>query len=104
MLDINVNGVSYSLEEIPGEKLSDLLRLRFRLTGTKVGCGEGRCGICTVLMDGKPVRSCITRASKAHGKSILPPSQFQTLHDNKVRMQTNSTLHHNSVEPQGKGR
>lgn len=71
MLEINVNGVSYSLDEIPGEKLSDLLRLRLKLTGTKVGCGEGRCGICTILMDGKPVRSCITRASKAQGKSIL---------------------------------
>jgi xanthine dehydrogenase molybdenum-binding subunit len=71
MLEINVNGVSYSLDEVPDEKLSDLLRLRLGLTGTKVGCGEGRCGICTVLMDGKPVRSCITRASKAHGKSIL---------------------------------
>lgn len=71
MLEINVNGVSYSLDEIPGEKLSDLLRLRLKLTGTKVGCGEGRCGICMVLMDGKPVRSCITRASKAQGKSII---------------------------------
>ncbi len=71
MLEINVNGVSYSLDEVPGEKLSDLLRLRLKLTGTKVGCGEGRCGICTVLVDGKPVRSCITRASKAQGKSIL---------------------------------
>lgn len=71
MLEINVNGVSYSLEEVPGEKLSDLLRLRLGLKGTKVGCGEGRCGSCTVLMDDKPVRSCITRASKAHGKSIL---------------------------------
>ena len=71
MLEINVNGVSYSLDEVPGEKLSDLLRLRLNLTGTKVGCGEGRCGICMVLMDGKPVRSCITRANKAQGKSIL---------------------------------
>lgn len=71
MLEINVNGVSYLLDEVPDEKLSDLLRLRLKLTGTKVGCGEGRCGICTVLMDGKPVRSCTTRASKAQGKSIL---------------------------------
>jgi CO/xanthine dehydrogenase Mo-binding subunit/aerobic-type carbon monoxide dehydrogenase small subunit (CoxS/CutS family) len=71
MLEVNVNGVSYSLDEVPGEKLSDLLRLRLKLTGTKIGCGEGRCGICTVLLDGKPVRSCITRASKAQGKSIL---------------------------------
>lgn len=71
MLEINVNGVFYSLEEVANEKLSDLLRLRLGLTGTKIGCGEGRCGICMVLMDGKPVRSCITRSSKAQGKSIL---------------------------------
>ena len=71
MLEINVNGVSYSLDEVPGEKLSDLLRQRLGLTGTKVGCGEGLCGSCMVLMDDKPVRSCITRASKANGKSIL---------------------------------
>ena len=79
MLEINVNGVSYSLEEISGEKLSDLLRLRLKLTGTKVGCGEGRCGICTVLMDGKPVRSCITRAVKAQGKSILTVEGLRAL-------------------------
>ncbi|MGB4322361.1 MAG: molybdopterin cofactor-binding domain-containing protein [Anaerolineaceae bacterium] len=71
MLEISVNGVSYTLDEVPDEKLSELLRNRLGLTGTKVGCGEGRCGICTVLLDGKPVRSCITRASKAHGKAIL---------------------------------
>ena len=63
MLEISVNGVSYTLDEVPDEKLSELLRNRLGLTGTKVGCGEGRCGICTVLLDGKPVRSCITRAS-----------------------------------------
>ncbi len=71
MLEITVNGILYSLEELPGEKLSDLLRERLRLTGTKIGCGEGRCSICTVLVDGVPTRSCITRASKVNGKSIL---------------------------------
>ncbi len=71
MLEFNVNGSPYSLEEIPGEKLSDLLRERLRLTGTKIGCGEGRCGICIVLVDGIPTRSCITRAHKIHGKTIL---------------------------------
>jgi len=71
MLEFNLNGVPRSLEEIPGEKLSDLLRERLRLTGTKVGCGEGRCGICVVLVDGVPTRSCITRANKIQGKSVL---------------------------------
>lgn len=71
MLEITVNGIPYSLEEIPGEKLSDLLRERLHLTGTKIGCGEGHCNICTVLVDGVPTRSCITRASRVNGKSIL---------------------------------
>ena len=71
MLEITVNGTPYTLEEIPGEKLSDLLRERLRLTGTKIGCGEGRCNICTVLVDGVPTRSCLTRAAKVNGKSIL---------------------------------
>ena len=79
MLEINVNGINYSIEEVQNEKLSDLLRLRLGLTGTKVGCGEGRCGICMVLLDGKPVRSCITRASKAHQKSVLTVEGLRAL-------------------------
>ena len=71
MLEFSVNGIPYSLDEIPDEKLSDLLRERLRLTGTKIGCGEGRCGICVVLVDGIPTRSCLTRAEKIRGKSIL---------------------------------
>ena len=71
MLEFSVNGIPYSLDEIPDEKLSDLLRERLRLTGTKIGCGEGRCGICVVLVDGVPTRSCLTRAEKIRGKSIL---------------------------------
>ena len=71
MLEIIVNGNPYSLQEVPGEKLSDLLRERLRLTGTKIGCGEGRCNICTVLVDGIPTRSCLTRSAKINGKSIL---------------------------------
>ena len=71
MLEFTVNGTHYSLDEIPGEKLSDLLRNRLHLTGTKIGCGEGNCNICIVLVDGIPIRSCITQANKVHGKSIL---------------------------------
>jgi len=71
MLEITVNGIPYTLEELPGEKLSDLLRERLHLTGTKVGCGEGRCSICTVLVDGVPTRSCITRFTVG-GLSLTP--------------------------------
>ncbi|HSL44043.1 MAG TPA: molybdopterin cofactor-binding domain-containing protein [Anaerolineales bacterium] len=73
MSDINlsVNGKEYSLESKPGETLSSLLRLRLRLTGTKIGCEEAECGACTVLVDGEPVVSCIYPAERADGKTIV---------------------------------
>lgn len=71
IIHLTVNGVSRPVEVAPGEKLVNLLRKRLRLTGTKVGCGEGRCGTCTVLMEGKPIKSCLFPAEKADGKSIL---------------------------------
>lgn len=79
MLEFFVNGSPYSLEEIPGEKLSDLLRGRLRLTGTKIGCGEGVCNICLVLVDGVPTRSCLTKATKVNGKSILTVEGLRAL-------------------------
>jgi selenium-dependent xanthine dehydrogenase len=52
-------------------KLLDFLRDDLRLTGTKNGCGSGACGACTVLVDGKPVRSCVTLLSKIEGKEVV---------------------------------
>ncbi|MBI4928019.1 MAG: molybdopterin-dependent oxidoreductase, partial [Anaerolineae bacterium] len=71
MLQINVNGVDYALPAQPGEMLSDMLRYRLGLTGTKIGCNESECGACTVLMDGKAVLSCSVPAARAHGRSIV---------------------------------
>ena len=68
---LRVNGSPYSLPEVPNETLASLLRKRLRLTGTKIGCGEGRCGICTVLVEDQPVKSCLYPVKKAAGKSIL---------------------------------
>ncbi len=87
MLEITVNGIPYTLEELPGEKLSDLLRERLRLTGTKIGCGEGRCNICTVLVDGVPTRSCLTRSAKVNGKSILTIEGLRALRPQHQRDQ-----------------
>ncbi|MBE0682696.1 MAG: molybdopterin-dependent oxidoreductase [Anaerolineales bacterium] len=70
-ISLIVNEQSYTLESIPGETLSTLLRERLRLTGTKIGCEEAECGACTVLVDGEPVVSCIYPAERADGKSIL---------------------------------
>jgi len=73
MLNMNllVNGKQHSIEAVPSETLSTLLRERLRLTGTKIGCGEAECGACTVLVDGEPVVSCIYPADRANGKTIV---------------------------------
>jgi len=65
-----VNGSQHQVDAPPDEPLLYVLRNRLELTGTKYGCGEGQCGACTVLLDGNPVRSCITPASTAAGKKI----------------------------------
>jgi aerobic-type carbon monoxide dehydrogenase small subunit (CoxS/CutS family) len=71
MLTLLVNGTERKVEAQAGEPLLWVLRDRLGLTGTKYGCGEGQCGACTVLLDGRPVRSCRTPAESATGKKIL---------------------------------
>jgi xanthine dehydrogenase molybdenum-binding subunit len=68
---LTVNGQQHTLEAKPNETLSDLLRYRLRLTGTKIGCDEAECGACTVLVDGESVVSCMYPAERADGKTIL---------------------------------
>ncbi len=67
---LQVNGDWHALEVGEKESLLDVLRERLRLTGTKNGCGEGHCGACTVIVDGKARRACITRAARLDGSSI----------------------------------
>jgi len=70
-ISLTVNDIQHTLEPVPGETLSTLLRQRLRLTGTKIGCEEAECGACTVLVDGEPVVSCIYPAERADGKTIV---------------------------------
>ncbi len=70
MFELRVNGVVRQVESDPEKMLLDVLREDLNLTGAKYGCGEGQCGACTVLIDGKAVRSCITPASAAAGKQV----------------------------------
>jgi xanthine dehydrogenase molybdenum-binding subunit len=70
-MELIVNGNPVSLEPLPGEMLSDLLRQRLGLTGTKIGCNESECGACTVLVDGEPVLACTYPSAKAAGRDIL---------------------------------
>ena len=68
---IKVNGKWREAEAAPDRLLIDLLREEFGLTGTKKGCGEGECGACTVILNGRPVLACLIPAAKAEGADIL---------------------------------
>jgi len=65
-----VNGKKLAVDVDATVSLLTVLRNNLDLTGSKYGCGEGQCGACTVLIDGAPVRSCITQAGRAAGKQI----------------------------------
>ena len=66
-----VNGATVEVEAAGMRRLLDVLREDLGLTGTKEGCGEGECGACSVLVDGKVVDACLVPASQAHGASVL---------------------------------
>ena len=70
MIKLKVNGELYEVAVQPWRTLLEVLRETIGLTGTKKGCDEGDCGACTVLMDGKPVPSCLILAIEAQGKDI----------------------------------
>jgi carbon-monoxide dehydrogenase small subunit len=68
---LKVNGISYKVEIEPWRTLVEVLRETLGLTGTKKSCNEGECGACTVMMDGRPVASCLVLAVDAQGKEIV---------------------------------
>jgi len=69
-IELTINDEPYQFQVEPQTTLLELLREELRLTGTKEGCGMGDCGVCTVLMDGKPVNSCLMLATDAEGRRI----------------------------------
>ncbi|MUG69769.1 MULTISPECIES: (2Fe-2S)-binding protein [Paenibacillus] len=69
-IDVTVNGVKYEREVNVRTLLSDFIRQELGLTGTHVGCEQGVCGACTILLDGEAVRSCLTLAVQANGRSV----------------------------------
>jgi aerobic-type carbon monoxide dehydrogenase small subunit (CoxS/CutS family) len=66
-----VNGQARSVDSEPDRPLLEVLREDLGLTGTKYGCGEGQCRTCTVLLDGRPIVSCVTPVKAAHGRKIV---------------------------------
>ena len=69
-LELQINGIKHRIDAEPDTSLLTVLRDDLDLTGAKYGCGEGQCGACTVLIDGRPVRSCVTEVGNAVGKQV----------------------------------
>lgn len=69
-IDLTVNGKTYQASIDPWLTVADFLRDTLRLKATKIGCAEGVCGSCTVLLDGQAVRSCVTLAGQASNASV----------------------------------
>ena len=76
---IKINGTDYTKEVEPRLLLSDFIRYHAGLTGTHVGCEHGVCGSCTILLDGSPVRSCLTFAVQAEGHEVLTVESLGTM-------------------------
>jgi isoquinoline 1-oxidoreductase alpha subunit len=70
MITLNVNQKSYEINADPDMPLLWVIRDVIGLTGTKYGCGVAQCGACTVHLNGKPIRSCVTEVSRATGQAI----------------------------------
>ena len=69
-INLLINGQTLRVDAEPNDTLLSVLREQLDLTGSKYGCGEGQCGACTVLIDGKAHRSCITPVSSVANKSV----------------------------------
>jgi aerobic-type carbon monoxide dehydrogenase small subunit (CoxS/CutS family) len=70
VVELEVNGAAYEADPPVGRTLAETLRDDLGLTGTKIACGEGHCGACTVLLDGVPVLSCITLVHTVGGRAV----------------------------------
>jgi carbon-monoxide dehydrogenase small subunit len=80
-ITLHINGDSYMLAVEPSRMLAEVLREDLNLIGTKIGCGTGDCGACTVLINGKSVTSCMTLAIESDGKEITTIEGLSTQGD-----------------------
>jgi carbon-monoxide dehydrogenase small subunit len=80
-LTMKLNGEEVTVQVKPSALLVEVLRDQLELTGTKVACGEGECGACTVLLDGVPVNSCLVPALKAQGREVMTVEGLAPLGD-----------------------
>ena len=85
MVNLFINGKQQEVDVAAGTPLLWVLRDHVGLTGTKYGCGIAACGACTVLVDGQPVRSCITSAASVSGKRITTIEGLSAEHRHPVQ-------------------
>jgi carbon-monoxide dehydrogenase small subunit len=71
LIELNINGEAYELAVEPNATLAQVIRDQVGLTGTKEACGTGECGTCTVLIDGRPILSCLTLAVDCRNKAVI---------------------------------
>ncbi|NTU60008.1 MAG: (2Fe-2S)-binding protein [Deltaproteobacteria bacterium] len=83
-IELKVNGAEWALLVEPRATLLEVLREELGLTGAKEGCGLGACGTCTVLIDGRPARSCLTLASEVQGQEIVTIEGLADLWPNRA--------------------
>lgn len=95
-IDIHVNGERYQEEVAPQTTLLEFLRQTLHLTGTKEGCGLGDCGTCIVLLDGKPVNSCLVLAVDAGGRKVTTIEGLAE--DGKLHPVQQSFIDHGAVQ------
>ena len=87
VISLTVNGSSYSADIDPETPLLFVLQDDLKLNGPKFGCGLAQCGACTVLLDGRPIRSCVTKVSTANGHEVTTIEGLGTV-DNPHAIQT----------------
>ena len=93
MIKVSVNGITYEREVEPRLSLADFLRHELGLTGTHVGCEQGVCGACTIILNGDSVRSCLCFAVQADGGEIETVEGLGTV-DNMNPLQKSFQNHH----------
>ncbi len=93
-IDLRVNGEDVRVRTRARTSLADLLRDELRLTGTHLSCEEGVCGSCTVLVDGRSARSCLTLALQAEGSEVVTVEGLEGKDGTRAALQDAFLRHH----------
>ena len=96
LIQCKVNGAAQEFDVFPMSRLLDVLREQLQLTGTKEGCGEGECGACTVVLDGRIVNSCLVPVAQVNGAEITTIEGVA--HDDQLHAVQQSFIQHGGAQ------